>query len=607
MSRLRNSIVAFARRACPWAAAAMLCGCNSVIMGDVFELVDAGPEAGPPPLARKVDVLLMIDNSSSMADKQQILAAAVPDLVQRLANPACVNPSTGAQVSQPALPTEDCPAGSSRERSPVRDMHVGVISSSLGGHGADSCADTPTSSYNPHQADMAHLIARGETGDVATWQGKGFLFWDPSGAGSPPGDNDLKQLSERMKQIVVGTGQDGCGFEAPLESWYRFLVDPEPYLSMVPSECATGNPNPNGDCRTPEGVDQVVLTQRNDFLRADSLVMILMLTDEDDCSVKDSNQNYLALQAYAGASPYHLPRATSACASHPSSSSCMSCMMGDHSADPECAKGGYSDLEDSLNLRCYRQKQRFGLDFLQPVSRYVQALTNQYLPNGKVSPLFCRAPGVTGFACDAPMRDLSWVMVAGIVGVPWQDLARDPSDLAKGYKPGSELQWDVIAGDHDQFVDPTDPLMVPSIDARTGANPFTGTPLAAPEATSPTANPINGHEWNIDARNDLQYACVFKLPEPRECASNPISCDCADVSGQHNPLCQADDGSYGTVQYRAKAYPAVRILSVLRQLGSRAVAASICADETSDTASSVYGYRPAVSALIEAVKPALAP
>jgi hypothetical protein len=28
--------------------------------------------------------------------------------------------------------------------------------------------------------------------------------------------------------MVVGAGQIGCGYEAQLESWYRFLVDPTP-------------------------------------------------------------------------------------------------------------------------------------------------------------------------------------------------------------------------------------------------------------------------------------------------------------------------------------------------------------------------------------------
>ena len=39
----------------------------------------------------KIDLLLAIDNSISMADKQAILAAAVPDLVNRLVTPNCVD------------------------------------------------------------------------------------------------------------------------------------------------------------------------------------------------------------------------------------------------------------------------------------------------------------------------------------------------------------------------------------------------------------------------------------------------------------------------------------------------------------------------------------
>jgi hypothetical protein len=39
----------------------------------------------------KIDLLFMIDNSISMADKQAILAEAVPVLVQRLVDPVCVD------------------------------------------------------------------------------------------------------------------------------------------------------------------------------------------------------------------------------------------------------------------------------------------------------------------------------------------------------------------------------------------------------------------------------------------------------------------------------------------------------------------------------------
>src|SRR5213595_624989 len=46
----------------------------------------------------KIDLLFMIDNSSSMADKQAILAQAVPDLVNRLVDPVCIDPMTGQSV-----------------------------------------------------------------------------------------------------------------------------------------------------------------------------------------------------------------------------------------------------------------------------------------------------------------------------------------------------------------------------------------------------------------------------------------------------------------------------------------------------------------------------
>ncbi|MCL2725845.1 MAG: hypothetical protein FWD69_15565, partial [Polyangiaceae bacterium] len=47
----------------------------------------------------KVDLLFMIDNSSSMADKQAILSQAVPQLLNGLLQPACVDKDTGAPVS----------------------------------------------------------------------------------------------------------------------------------------------------------------------------------------------------------------------------------------------------------------------------------------------------------------------------------------------------------------------------------------------------------------------------------------------------------------------------------------------------------------------------
>jgi len=537
--------------------------------------------------ADKVDLLIMVDNSVSMADKQAVVAQTVPDLVGRLTNPDCFDPATGQFVAQ-VEPGQDCPAGSERAFPPVTDMHLGVITSSLGGHGADACSPTGVGTYNPHQEDMAHLIARTDSGGtVATYGDKGYLNWDPKGASSPPGTADAQVIIQSFGEMVQGAGEDGCGFESQLESWFRFLVDPAPYRSMVPVPCYDGDTA--NQCRGPDGIDAVVLQQREDFLRKDSVVAIVMLTDEDDCSVMDGGQNFLALQMYDGLNPFHLARGTAACETNPASPDCKSCWAFDQaSAPPECVAGwDNADKDDPVNLRCYREKQRFGIDFLQPLSRYVAALTSKTLDDGSPNPLLAT-------------RDRSQVVLAGIVGVPWQDIARDPSDLTKGYKTASEIQWDVIAGDPQNYVDPTDPFMKPSVDPRSGTNPITGDSTSPPGAPY-NANPINGHEWDIPSRADLQYACVFDLPAPRDCSVD-WSCDCPWNGDVDNPLCQnPTTGQLGSVQYRAKAYPGIRHLGVLKGIGGQAVVASICAPNLTSPAAADYAYRPAIDALVRRV------
>src|SRR5579863_5358592 len=46
----------------------------------------------------KLDLLFMIDNSASMGDKQALLALAVPDMINELVTPNCVDLVTGAVV-----------------------------------------------------------------------------------------------------------------------------------------------------------------------------------------------------------------------------------------------------------------------------------------------------------------------------------------------------------------------------------------------------------------------------------------------------------------------------------------------------------------------------
>jgi hypothetical protein len=380
-----------------------------------------------------------------------------------------------------------------------------------------------------------------------------------------------------------------------MESWYRFLADPEPYKDIT---LQAGK-------ATPSGTDTVLLQQRSRFLRPDSLLAILMLSDEDDCSIKESGQFYYAAQQQNpqdSKKKFHLPRARQICQTNPNDPCCRSCGQASPGcpADPTCTTNPtLNDAgEDDINLRCFDQKRRFGIDFLYGIDRYTMALTSATVPtrDGTLvpNPIFSDLDPTDGVTT---IRDPGLVVIAGIVGVPWQDIARNPADLSQGYKTAEELAqpvngggdaWSVILGDPANYVAPTDPHMIESVQPRAG--------LPGPNS-APNADPINGHEYTI-ADNDLQYACVFNLPQPRDCSVMGVNgCDCN--LGTDNPLC---DPTTKTLQVRAKAYPGQRELSMLRGVGTQGVVASICPAQVTDATRADYAYRPAVAALVERVK-----
>src|SRR5438128_2733125 len=101
------------------------------------------------------------------------------------------------------------------------------------------------------------------------------------------------------------------------------------------------------------------------------------------------------------------------------------------------------------------------------------------------------------------------------------------------------------------------------------------------------ADPKNGHEWSVSTdplKADLQYACTFPLPTPRDCSLPAAArdCDCEDGDTTKNPLCQDAAGNYGTMQFGAKGYPGLRELELLQALGEQGIVGSICPKNTSD-------------------------
>ncbi|MBI4704874.1 MAG: hypothetical protein HY744_27535 [Deltaproteobacteria bacterium] len=573
--------------------------------------------------AGRADILLVLDNSRSMADKQQILGLAVPSLVSSLANPSCLDEHGVPAKTQPSSPKAACPAKTTRQFAPVEDIHIGVISTSLGGHGADAC-DTKSS---PSNDDKAHLLSRVLEGSkpVKTWNDLGFLVWDPKKQHHPPGDDDTDTLIKKLQEMVLGVGQLGCGYEAQLESWYRFLIEPDPYEKIAIEK----------DTAVLDGTDTALLAQRKSFLRPDSAVAVIILSDENDCSIRDGSQYYFAAQLFqpGGGQAYHLPRPRAACAKDPNDPCCRSCGQkpgeGCDTTGDKC-ESTLDMLQDQVNLRCFDQKRRFGIDFLYPIDRYTTGLGAAQVPNRKgdlvPNPLFTDLDPKDDLKAT---RDPGLVFLAGIIGVPWQDIARRDAtgqpDLISGrngagapvggFQSAAELAenetWEIVLGDPvhyhtDKKALPLDALMIESIEPRQGVNPLTGDLLQPPG--SPTmANPINGHEYSTPDRDDLQYACIFELPEPRDCSKpDQAGCDCGSPKND-NPLCQDESGKFGQTQFRAKAYPAIRELGLLKELGPRGAVGSICPAQLGSQGEPDFGYAPAMRSLVDTLASRLKP
>ncbi|HEX6274810.1 MAG TPA: hypothetical protein VFZ53_17330 [Polyangiaceae bacterium] len=568
----------------------------------------------------KVDLLFMIDNSISMADKQRLLAEAVPVLMQRLVDPFCVDENGNATSGTAST---GCAAGTP-EFEPVEDIHIGIVTSSLGNHGGDVCVLAPSDDPPRALNDAAQLLPTVRSG-LYSYQNQGFLLWDPRTERPSPDphpdrsshETNADDFVENFTNHIVAAGERGCGYESSLEAWYRFLIDPEPVSQITV--------NNNVSARGP--INEIVLRQRASFLRPDSLLAIVMLTDENDCSINDENGQ----QGWLVGRRIPMPRGSDACG-HPEDPNvyrcCIPCVLLDvpdfpapqgcrYDADVACNAGhSLSPAEDSTNLRCYDQKRRFGLELLYPWQRYVDALTAPRIalrdpgPSGTTevtNPIY--TPGADG----TPARSPALVILAGIVGVPWQDLADEASLTGRGlrYLDAAGLhgatpnRWDVILGDPDVGVPPLDPLMIESVDPRPlGAeHPLLG---AAARIAAPTSaglpNAINGSEQATNG-DDLQYACIFDIEPDVPCTmANQDGCDCnASESSYARPTCDYSGGGDG-VQTHAKAYPAVRQLQVLKALGDNAVVTSICPKNTRAegtlTSDPDYGYNPAASALV---------
>ena len=191
----------------------------------------------------KVDLLFVIDNSNSMQGEQTALRAQIPALIRRL--------------------TED-------PEHPVQDLHVGVVSTDMGIAGVEfppSCrADGGDDGRLRHQPDLLAAPSCGP--DYPQYQSYDARF------------DNVNEFAEAVS-CTTTLGVGGCGFEQPLESALKALWPSaqEPYRFISTTLEGTYG---RGDVPEAQGGNLGFL--RND--PADpSLLAIVLLTDEEDCSV----------------------------------------------------------------------------------------------------------------------------------------------------------------------------------------------------------------------------------------------------------------------------------------------------------------------------------
>lgn len=214
---------------------------------------DAGPvDAGPLSPSNELDILFLVDDSSSMSEEQQSLASALPRLISVL--------STG-DFDQDGLTTgpDDFP--------PVSSVHAGVITTDMGtgGHSIPTCR-------RPEFGDDGVLRTEGRfdlSGCAEAYPA--FLAY------APPGGLTAGEFA-RDAACVAQVGTGGCGFEQPLEAVLKAL---SPAAATAWTRDGYAAPSFHlGSAGHGDGANA-------GFLREGSALAVVLLTDEEDCSAAD--------------------------------------------------------------------------------------------------------------------------------------------------------------------------------------------------------------------------------------------------------------------------------------------------------------------------------
>jgi hypothetical protein len=204
--------------------------------------------------ANKLDLLLMVDNSGSMREEQVALAAELPRMLD-------------------ALLTGDIDGDGEAEMAPIKDVHVGVVTSDMGLVGVSGIP-----------------LCDGAGEDGVLQDGLGGCGNDPDFL-QYESDSESRENAGSELACLAGLGTAGCGFEQQLDSVLKALTPSDSEITFL--DVDHGLPTDEPFLNPPTGL---VAGGHGDgendgFLRTDpsdpSLIAVLLVTDEDDCSSSD--------------------------------------------------------------------------------------------------------------------------------------------------------------------------------------------------------------------------------------------------------------------------------------------------------------------------------
>jgi hypothetical protein len=241
------------------------------------------PDAAEPTAkVDAVDLLLVMDNSGSMASEQMRLQQQMERIVEVL--------TTGDRKPKSA---QD-PSDATRYFTPVKSLHLGVVSTNMGGNDAPAGSSPALHSCRGLGDDgrLQNDVSVARDGVVAQYsfafegfgQGEVVLPADPScdlanvpaylelGADASPGD--VAQAAKTFS-CVARRGVTGCPFEQPLEAMWK---------ALAPSQ-GSGQLHEflNGSRGHGDGANA-------GFLRPDALLVVVHVSDEEDCSIKQEGK-----------------------------------------------------------------------------------------------------------------------------------------------------------------------------------------------------------------------------------------------------------------------------------------------------------------------------